>query len=326
MDLKSKIESFLKQAGMYRDQGLLNEARDAYGQACALIQKNERVKNRDTLIRGLQKKMADLSAEIDHLERPPQIQEISADIQNLIKKKFAFADDVNEAALEGAVALAKFGQYQRAIQEFEGLIQRQPVGVEAAKNIIRSYMAYAAVDDAVDCYERWLDGDWFQSEQMAEIRAFFQSALEREGHDRYLADKKATDDPGGASADDDPQIETIDDIEPLIIAREEIDALAGEITDFQDVNSIVIVMTGRDGRKKQVELTVNFQSKTTLSLLISSREKALMDYLEVGKNLTDVLYYSPYALLHGSGRVMAMNQIRVGPRQGDFSVDIEMSG
>ena len=78
-----------------------------------------------------------LETDSDALERELESPALSPNAQELIKKLFSFSDkkDKDEAALEGAIALAKFGQFESALAEFSELIKKDSIRVIAAKNI-----------------------------------------------------------------------------------------------------------------------------------------------------------------------------------------------
>jgi hypothetical protein len=75
---------------------------------------------------------------------------------------------------------------------------------------------------------------------------------------------------------------------------------------------------------EQVELDVSFQSGNVISLIISSKDEALIENMKVGVKLEDVHFYSPVAIFRGSGIVSAMTQIKSGPKKGDYSLDIKI--
>ena len=113
MDVHAKIKKLLMEGELYRKQSLLNEAKGKYESAAALIQKIGKIKNKQTLIDGINNKIRAVQAEIDRYEKAEVTPEMESDIQDLIKKQFSFAKD-DSGELEGAIALAKFGQFERA--------------------------------------------------------------------------------------------------------------------------------------------------------------------------------------------------------------------
>ena len=324
MGFKEKIKSLLQQGSLYRTQGLLTEARAKYVEAQTLIEKNEHIKNKESLLKGIHKKLQSVDKEVDTVENAPMTPEISEKIQDLIKHQFAFADDKDAAALEGAIALAKFGQFERALQEFLSLVDREAIRVDAAKNVIRCHLALASMEDAVKQYGKWMSSGVFSSGQLGKIRVFFEATLEREGIVLELPDDKTEE-------TDAPVIEMPDiEIEEAAVPDEieiEIPASATESSDddeILDINSIGITMESRSKEDETIELNVSFQSGNIISLLIPGRDTKILDYLEVDKILNNAQFYSPIAIFNGTGVVAAKTKITSGPRQGDYSVDIKV--
>jgi len=119
---ESLIKSLLKEAELYQSQGLLDDAKQKYDNATALIEKNPELENRQ----AVSEKIGALGSDIDRVEKASKSPELSAKVQDLIKNLFAFSDekDKDETELEGAIALAKFGQFDRALAEFNELIKK----------------------------------------------------------------------------------------------------------------------------------------------------------------------------------------------------------
>ena len=130
---------------------------------------------------------------------------VKDNIPELIKKLFSFSASKNEgaAALEEAITLTKFGQYNKALKEFQLLLKDESVRLAAAKNIIRCHMANHTFEDGVAQFREWMDADLFSEDQLGKTRAFFQSLLDKKGVDINLPDKAKDKSPAiEISADD----------------------------------------------------------------------------------------------------------------------------
>ncbi|MBU1569487.1 MAG: hypothetical protein KKE00_03020, partial [Proteobacteria bacterium] len=149
MSIKEQIKSILQEAEIYRTQGLLNEAMIKYKNAAELVEKNIKQENRQSLVDGITKKIELLKKTILKYNDPEKPPEMPVEIQNLIKDKFAFSADKESAGLEGAIALSKFGQFERAITEFSELLKNDSLRLVAAKNILRCFFATSSVDGAL---------------------------------------------------------------------------------------------------------------------------------------------------------------------------------
>jgi len=305
MDLKQQIKTLIQEAELYRTQGLLKESKKKYTQIVALIKANAQIKNRDELISAFTKKIAAIDTEIVKLAKAPSLIEVPEKIQDLIKKQFAFAaKDADSAAVEGAIALAKFGQYERALKEFNLLLGKDAVRVVAAKNIIRCHLTHSSIEKAVAEYENWLSSDAFSSAQLNNVRSFLGDILAKKGITQTLSpvpeDAKPSEVPG-KTAGEEPQEE-----------------------DYLDISAIKITLEDGPQKGRTLEFDVNFQSGNVLSLIISSRDKTLIENLEVGVKLNNVQFFSPIAIFEGTGIVAEKTQIGTGPKRGDYSLDIKI--
>ena len=145
MDIKKQLKAMLQEAEIYRVQGLIVEAREKYAGAYNFIKGISNLKNKSSLLGAINQKIQALEKSKDKVEKGPDSPELSKKAQDLIKNLFAFSEnkDADSAALEGAVALAKFGQFDRALSELNTLLSKEGVRVEAAKNILRCHLAVA---------------------------------------------------------------------------------------------------------------------------------------------------------------------------------------
>jgi len=315
MDVAQKIKSLLQEAELYRSQGLLREAIGKYQSAVAILQQIEKIKNRDSLVEGLCRKIRAVERELESLESAKAAPEISTDVQDLIKEKFAFAKDSLSGALEGAVALAKFGQYGRALDEFRSLLSEDAVRLAAAKNILRCHIARQTYQDGVEEYRKWAAEGVFSSSQLENLRVFFQGVLDKR-------EVSATVAPAEASGAAEEQSET----PSLELEPEQAVEGDGQEEELLDISSIGVLMEDGPQKGQRVEFDVSFQSGSEISLLVPSREKGVIEYLRVGTKIKDIAFYSPFAMFQGAGVVTANTKIATGPKRGDFSLDIKVIG
>ena len=314
MNIARKIKTLLQEAELYHSQGLLDEAMGKYNYATEIIQSNKQIKNRQNLIDNISKKILALKEDIIKIEKAPKRPEVSAKVQDLIKKMFSFSPDKDEdaKALDGAIALAKFGQFKRAILEFNELLKKDSLRVVAAKSMLRCHMVLSSVNEAVAQYEQWLSDDIFSTNQLEKLRVFFESILTKEGIEKTLSRRKTPAD----------NIES----EMEMVGIDGIQVKVPEIEDYEtlDINSIGITMDSGPQEGQVVEFKVRFQLGNVVSLLISGRDKDLIENIKAGDVLNDIQYYSTVALFNGSGIVTSVKEIKVGPRRGDYCVDIEV--
>ncbi len=296
----NKIKSLLQQAEVYRDQGLLQEAMEKYTTASELILKNNKIKNRQNLIHVISKKMGALENDFKKKNKPVS-RKMPKKTQELIKSKKFFSKKMgkDEAALEGALNLAKFGQYKRALKELKNLISVDSIRVNAAKNIIRCHMAISAPDDAIDQYNKWISNNLFRNDQLEKVRFFLKSSLIKKGIKKTLPELKK--------------------------------ALKPEHTDFEeeeeevpDISSIVIIIDKGPQKGKEIELDVSFQTGNIVNVIMPGRDHERIKNLNIGFKINDIQFFSPIAIFKGSGIVSNMTHINSGPKKGDCSLDIKV--
>jgi tetratricopeptide (TPR) repeat protein len=135
MDVGTKIKGLLKEAELYRGQGLLSEAKGKLTQAADIIQSISNLKNKENLLGGINTKIKAVDMEIARVESADTTPVIEAETQKLIKRLFTFSqkEDADALTLEGAITLTRFGQYDKAIEEFTELLQKESIRLAAAK-------------------------------------------------------------------------------------------------------------------------------------------------------------------------------------------------
>lgn len=305
MDAVKQLKSLLQEAEFYRSQGLLNEAKTKYLNASKLIKNDKQLKTRQNLIDSITKKIRNLDNSIDKIEKTMGKPELSSTVQDLIINKFSFSvgKDEDTGALDGAIALAKFGQYERALTEFNKLITKEQLQLAAAKNIIKCRIAFTSIDDAVNQYQQWFDNNIFTPDKLEKIRVFLQEILDKHGIDKSLPQaKEAVEDKGAEKA------------------------VKGQLQEDEvlDVISVGIVMDSGPKKGELVEFDVSFQSGNVISLLIPGKEKELIENFKVGAILNDIQFYSSIAMFNASGVIASLAEIKVGPRKGDYNLDIKI--
>ena len=331
MNIIKKIKTLLKEAELYHSQGLLYEAIAKYNDATELIHNNEQLKNKQNILEGISNKINLLKKDISKIELAPKKPEVSENIQDLIKKMYSFSPDIDEdaKAIEGALALAKFGQFKRAILDFNELLKKDSTRIDAAKNILRCHIALYSIDEAISQYEKWLLDDIFNPNQLDKIYIFFESLLKSEGVEQTLPKTKDEVDVAKVKAPSEndqiqvpePEVTELEQTEPE--PEPEVESEAGN-EDVLDVNSIGISLDSGPQKGNVYEFKVRFQLGKVVSLLIPSREKDVIENFKVGNEIHDVQYYSNVGLFKGSGLVSAVKEITIGPLRGDYCVDIEV--
>jgi tetratricopeptide (TPR) repeat protein len=97
-----------------------------------------------------------------------------------------------------------------------------------------------------------------------------------------------------------------------------------EEQEFIDISSIGITLDHGPEKGRVVELDVSFQSGNMINLIISSKDKAMIENFKAGDKLNGIQFYSPIAIFKGSGIVSANTQIDSGPKEGDYRLEIKI--
>ena len=191
MGAAAQIKTLLKEADLYQQQGLLNEAKVRYKKATEILKSNADITNSQELIKSIVKKVVALNQAINKINEATTKPKVSDQKQDLIKNLFSGAQGANDVQsdLEGAIALAKFGQFDRALSEFDRLLADEAVRVAAAKNIIRCCIELEDLDQAVKRFAAWIEDDNFKDIELKKIRFFLDNRLRKLDHDCTLPER-----------------------------------------------------------------------------------------------------------------------------------------
>jgi tetratricopeptide (TPR) repeat protein len=310
MDVESRIKALMNEAEIYQVQGLLDEAKEKYDDASALIRMSDDLEDRQTWLNTVSEKISALGSDFAKVKKAPRQPELSSKVQDLIKDLFSFSaeEDKDASELEGAMVLAKFGQFERALTEFNKLIEKEEFRVVAAKNILRCYVANDALHAAVSQYEEWVTGDIvFTSQQFESIRIFLQNILDRKKIDKRLSTVVAP-------ADAETVVKSLEVGEPEISEEEE----------FLDITCVGVTFERGPHKGRMMEFDVNFQRGNVVSFIASGKDKDLISSLEVGSKVSELECSSAFAVFMASGLVTEKMRIDSGSRRGDYRVDIKI--
>ncbi len=314
MNIKDKVKSLLKEADLYKSQRLLKEAKSKYLEAIMLIQGSKQIQNRENLINAITKKVTALDSGIVKWDKSEVIPEVSTKVQDLIKNLFtanASKDSSAIQSLKSAITLAKFGQYTRAIEEFNQLVAVEEVSLNAAKNALKCIIEISSLEDAVAQFHKWENKGEFPGEQGPAVKKFLKAIITKKGASISLDGKSQKPASKSTGSND-------------ILAELSSFADDDDDDDIIDITSIGVRFTHGPKKGDQVELEVSFQAGNMLSLIVSNKDQMLIDSLQVGVKLEDMDFYSPIAIFKGSGIVESNTRIESGPKKGNYSLDIKI--
>jgi len=308
MDITKQIQSLFNEATVYQSQSLFAEAREKYIETARLIRKNERLKNKNKLITIISKRLKALESDVNGFEKLGDVNgfeklgaspRMSLKEEDVVKESLFLSKDkkTDTYALEVAAALLGFGQFEQAIKEFEQLLKRDTLRVAAAKNIIRCHIAVSSLKSALAEYQKWLSGDFFPSDQLEKIRFFIEAILKRKGIDKTLPRREA------ATAD-----KATETKEETVL----------------DIISVIITLDKGPQKGEGLALDVSSQTGNIISVIVSDVDQGFIDNLEVGSRLDDVQFFSPIAVLRGSGIVSGKTLIGSGQKKGSYSIVIKV--
>ena len=298
MSDKEHVMSLIRQAELYRSQGLLESSMERYQEILQFVQNHERFSKHKKLIDTVRKRISTVEEDLAEIERETEKPELSEEVQDLIQKLFSFSRNADTAAMEGAIALAKFGQYEKAVAEFERLLKGGTLPFEAAKNILRCHLNFSSPKVAIVQFERWVSHKEFSKGDLKYLRDFLEDIFEKRDIEAELPEV-----PGA----------------PHERARTE-----KKEDEVLDISSVGLQLPGGPLKGQRVDLQVSFQSGNTISVVIPARHKDMIDGFQPGLQLPDLQCYSLIAVFNGNGMVSGKTLITSGPRQGDYTLDIRV--
>jgi tetratricopeptide (TPR) repeat protein len=325
MGLKEQIKSFLQQAGVYQRQGLFDEAMANYQKAIELAKQNRHTKGADQFIADLTRKMQVLNQQWANVKQADKPRQMNTATENLIQNLFSFGkeDNPDAAALEGAIALAKFGQHKRALQEFNKLLDKADLRIVVAKNILRCVQDIGSSETAVKLFAKWFDDDRFSVPQLKKLRSFLRTITQKKGamvSIPEVPEPAAADVSTGAAAVA-ADVDTSAAGSPSAAPNPPMPAIEEE-EEFLDISSVGITFSAGPEQGKTREFDISFQTGNKLSLIVAKQEQKAFAHINEGSRLTNLQFFSPIAILNGSATIISKAEITAGPKRGDISLDM----
>ena len=297
---REDLKPLLKEAGIYQSQSLLDQAKEKYLDILNLIKKDPELSKNQELIDEVNNKLKSVESEITEVEEATEAPELDEKVVDLISNLFSFSKNKEVAAIEGAVALAKFGQYEKALAQLQKLINEGTLPLMAAKNMLRCHLLLASPKEAVEQYKRWVSRTSFSKGELKTLRDFLANSLQKDGIKVNLpkVDESAPD-----KGKDSGRAEDILEISTVRVKFDQ-GPLKGQALDFDVV----------------------FQMGNTVSFIIKQKEKDLVNLLKPGSRLSNIQCYSPMSLFNASGVISERKKIETGAKRGHYSFDLTIDG
>lgn len=323
-DKAAYAKSLLKEVEVYRSHCLFVEARKRAEDLIGFIRKNDRIKHREQILNSLKTKVRQIEEEADAFEAVGLSSLLSPADRTRIKKVFssAYEAGTDASVYEAATAFLVFGQFKEALAEFRKLIKSKPFRVAAVKNIFRCYIGLSELNHAVSLYLKLQASAFFPPEELERVHYFLQSILKMKGVSRQLPRPKPSEKPPPRQEVEKPaprKPKALENPEPP--APEEL-----VIEPSLDILSVTLTYPDQSNEQKSLVLDVSFQRKNTISIIVSGKNLDLLNYLQPGKKLEDLQLNSTDIIYVDDGVVQGKTEIRVGKKQGDYTVTIKLGG
>jgi tetratricopeptide (TPR) repeat protein len=178
MSSSATIANMLKAAELYRKQGLLEETVQQYQSIEKLIHKKKKVKNKDSLLKTISDEIESVNREIE-LHLKDKVPKVSSKARGLMQTMFSLDDpEVKGSVLFGeAITLAKFGQYEAAMEAFEKLFAYSHLRVDAAKKMLEQCLAHKGKAETIKLIHDWESDQRFTREDRNHLIKHLQELL-----------------------------------------------------------------------------------------------------------------------------------------------------
>lgn len=296
---KNHIQSLLKEADVYHSQGLLDESKEKYQSILDMGRTDEALSDDVFFIGMLHDRIRTVDDTLEEIDNEPGTAELSEDVQDLIIKQYSFSENEDTAAVESAVALATFGQYEKALSEFQNLLDKNILHMTVAKNMLQCHLALATHDAAISQLEGWVSDRVFTGEELGRLRDFLEDIL---GRDCIEADLPQLDDasPGGKI----------------------IENITGDISekDISEILSVKVIFDDKHMKGQIRDFDAIFRLGNSVTIDVENSEEDLLNFLEAGVRLSKVQCYAAFYFFNAKGLISEKKMVTSGPKQGDYSI------
>jgi len=293
MTYQDHIRSLAKEAELYRTQGLFENSRKTYEQLLQFIEQKQ-FHGYEGIADQVRNKIQTVDEDLVEIEQDTDSEELAKDTQEMIKDLFSVARTKEAARIEGALALAGFGQYDTALREFEELLKEGILPVVAAKNILRCHMELSSPDKAVEQFTEWVSSsNVLSAQELNLIRSFLKDLLKAKNSETKL-----------------PQ---------LFLSSQ-----TGNMTEEEEISSVNVQLKNGPRKGDNIEFKVTCQSGNTISVDIPESYREVADAFRPGLRLPELQCYSPIAVFKASGIVIRKTRHSRGKKRGNYMLDISL--
>lgn len=297
MSEQAHILSLVKEADLYQRQGLLSESKGKYAQALALIESDASLAARENLVEAVRNKIRKVDATLAESKATPKIPDLSPELRSLIKRSFSFSRTREVATLEGALALAKFGQVEEAINELQVLLKQGSLPIVTARHILRCYFSLSLPYAAIAQFKEWTASQRLSKEDLRYVRDFLEDSLKQSGFKDRLA---------------------------VLLGEEPLKPGNSDPDTALDITAVRIRFTEGPLAGEVLETDVISQLGTMIGIRVPARREDIAGAFRVGKTLKHVQCYCSITFFMAEGVVSRKSIVERGPRQGDHLIDISI--
>lgn len=300
---RDHVQSLLKEAGVYQKQGLLDESKEKYQEILNIVEASEDLSEDADLIDLVRDRIRAVEDTLDEIGSEPDTVELPEEVQDLIGNLFSFSENEDTASVESAVALAKFGQYEKALSKFQELLDRDILPMAVAQNMLQCHLSAAKHEAAISQFEDWISDKTFAAKELAYLRDFLKNILERDGMEADL-----------------PQVDHV------ASAGETTGKISENITeeDISGVLSVKLIFDDRRMKDQIRDFDVLFQLGNSVTFNVKNNEQDLLVALEPGAKVSKIQCYASFYFFNARGVISEKKMVTAGPKEGDYSVTLTL--
>ncbi len=298
MNPESKILSMLKEAELYRQQGLLEETLQQYRKVEKTIRSHKNAKNKDALLEKVLKKKQTVEKEFQTYLESREIPEVSDKVRKLMRSMFSLDDpEVKGSSLLGeAIALAGFGQYDAAVEALERLLDIESLRLDAAKKLIAYTLEFKGKQKAIGMIRKLETDNRLSVEDRNHLIKYLQNQL-KSAEDVKHPSLKQTQEPDSDISD----------------------------SDVYDISAIRLKKPESQGKKDNRErLNVIFQHGTKINIIVPRDRGDISSVFQTGETVEGVVCYSTMGTFSSTMYVLLNRTIDFGPHNGDASINLKV--
>ncbi len=278
--MDAEIQRLMKEGDLYHSQGLFSEAMAVYEILQTTLRNSRDIPGRDEHLARVSEKMRAIQSDRQESAELTRAPRVSTRAQDMIKRLFSSSRDKEKdlAALEEAVALIDFGQYERALSELQPLVERGRVRLQAAQNMLRCEVAMGNLEGALGRFRGWQTEERFPAGQVEGIRRYLDTLVQESGLAKNLQEVAAAPTAGRAYEG------------------------SGDLLEFQ-----FIQVTFEDGplQGKPVDFPVEEQNGNQIRILIPGEQTLLIEQMQPGRHIGEVRYFAPpHALMNAAAEIV----------------------